>query len=704
MNKAIMIFILVFLAIIPYSMAYEVGNDNFKFIYDKITTDNYNTGIIYTPQCLIDCYLPVQAYYTGSKAPNSITLHTNNFERRILQQKNDTTFVFNGFLWFDGSKYIDLPSQITIYKDQNFSFALKGKRSADIGNKGTDIMLTLYGYDLPMSWFNTSWSYKTNFSVQQTGSSTIYDIPILLNGTNGWNTKALISAGKMNANCSDLRIVNSAENSLLNFTFNSYENTVTGCNGTNTLIWVKMDNITTSNTTIYAYYGNPAAPFGNATGSNTFKNAIGVWHMEETTGNITNVINGKPCTPQGSGIVYSSNGIIGSGIAAGGAGGFWCPGGDITDLTGTQMAIEFYGNISSASCLTSNFCDFVRRDGASGGKGYWFIHRGDDQDVELSVRTDGEKQSNGQEPPINTYQYYAGIYNGSMVRLIKNTTDLLGAVTTASITSSTSKLSFLMYAADGGTYGEYMIGAIDEIRIWSENKTNDWFKRSYQQNLCYVGAEESKPFTYVEVSLKAPENGSLITNNLSVNHIFMPHTNVSFSNCSLWTNKTGSWGLTQSNQTPITDNANNTISYNYTAYKKIIWNVYCYDIEGKYNYSAQNWTFTLNQSSVGGGLTPTQARQLELVYYLTLGGQTYENTNTSCEGNNLRVDDHKYLCVTDSDCLWINTSRLERCPYGCADDTSAIGGACKEPNYMLTIYIILGIAGLIIFLKYLSSR
>ncbi len=68
------------------------------------------------------------------------------------------------------------------------------------------------------------------------------------------DTLSLIAEGKMRSDCGDIRFTDKDGITLLNYWIES------GCNTTNTKIWIKISQIPpSSKTTIYLYYGNPNA-------------------------------------------------------------------------------------------------------------------------------------------------------------------------------------------------------------------------------------------------------------------------------------------------------------------------------------------------------------------------------------------------------------------------------------------------------------
>jgi len=149
------------------------------------------------------------------------------------------------------------------------------------------------------TWWNISWSYKEPCYINTTSPGSLTDFPVLCT----MNTTALISTGKMNDTCKDLRVLSSIENLIL-----SYEIENNTCNTSYTNIWIKIPATTANaNDTVYIYYGNNAATDAqNKIGvwSNGYR---GVWHFANdtidslngiaatTNANITKFLNSTVC-------------------------------------------------------------------------------------------------------------------------------------------------------------------------------------------------------------------------------------------------------------------------------------------------------------------------------------------------------------------------------------------------------------------------
>ncbi|MDP4009580.1 MAG: DUF2341 domain-containing protein [Candidatus Shapirobacteria bacterium] len=101
------------------------------------------------------------------------------------------------------------------------------------------------------AWWNDGWGYRKAVSITNS-SSTITNqyVKITL------DTSALITAGKIQNNCNDIRVTNINGKLLTHFIDGDTEY---DCNDTDTSIYALVDSIPSNGTTIYIYYGNPSA-------------------------------------------------------------------------------------------------------------------------------------------------------------------------------------------------------------------------------------------------------------------------------------------------------------------------------------------------------------------------------------------------------------------------------------------------------------
>lgn len=104
------------------------------------------------------------------------------------------------------------------------------------------------------SWYDNAWEYRKPIEITNGGGNkTDYDVLVQV------DTEALISEGKIQNDCDDIRFVDSDDTTVLNYWIE------TGCNTSSTEVWVRVPSITGSGKTIYMYYGNGSAVSGGQT-------------------------------------------------------------------------------------------------------------------------------------------------------------------------------------------------------------------------------------------------------------------------------------------------------------------------------------------------------------------------------------------------------------------------------------------------------
>ncbi|KXK25995.1 MAG: hypothetical protein TR69_WS6001001287 [candidate division WS6 bacterium OLB20] len=123
--------------------------------------------------------------------------------------------------------------------------------------------ITVFPADVSAAqWLGDSWGYRREITITGNGSD-LTDIQYQLTGI---DTQALYTTGKLQFNCEDVRFTN-ANGALLYYWI---EDDDTACGeDTSTDFWIRLPRAETEGTTVYMYYGNPAAePYSS--GSNTF--------------------------------------------------------------------------------------------------------------------------------------------------------------------------------------------------------------------------------------------------------------------------------------------------------------------------------------------------------------------------------------------------------------------------------------------------
>ncbi|MFN2165154.1 MAG: hypothetical protein ACK2U9_02710, partial [Anaerolineae bacterium] len=117
----------------------------------------------------------------------------------------------------------------------------------DTGNEGWGTARTLNVDTDPDTWWHSNYHYRQRLLVHENADQALADYPV--HGI--VDTAALIAAGKMQADCADVRVV---------YHGTEIPSQVIGCGTTDTQLWLQTDLLPAeSRQGFYFYYGNPAA-------------------------------------------------------------------------------------------------------------------------------------------------------------------------------------------------------------------------------------------------------------------------------------------------------------------------------------------------------------------------------------------------------------------------------------------------------------
>lgn len=131
--------------------------------------------------------------------------------------------------------------------------------------------------DIEASWFDPGWGFRQKIPITNASGATQADFQSDIT----INTSTLISAGKLQASCQDIRFTDQSGKVL------PYWIEPTTCNTATTKIWIKVPTITTSGADIYFYYGNVSATSPNYEAQDVFirdlESAAVSWPLDDTT-------------------------------------------------------------------------------------------------------------------------------------------------------------------------------------------------------------------------------------------------------------------------------------------------------------------------------------------------------------------------------------------------------------------------------------
>jgi len=157
-------------------------------------------------------------------------------------------------------EWVKLNKNFKFVRGQTYKIKIVAHYKAGLGKRAIDWIpyVNLNGKILERKewiWWNSSWNYKRPINVSVSSGSTVAGYQVKLNITYD---------SDMQSDFDDLRFTNGSENDKLPYWIEEKSN------GNWAIVWVKIDqNITTSNYTIYMYYGNPTAT-SESNGADTF--------------------------------------------------------------------------------------------------------------------------------------------------------------------------------------------------------------------------------------------------------------------------------------------------------------------------------------------------------------------------------------------------------------------------------------------------
>jgi hypothetical protein len=104
-----------------------------------------------------------------------------------------------------------------------------------------------------LGWMSSSWVYRRGIEIDNASEEELIDEDVLIDV----DTQSIITGGKMQQNCEDIRFINYEHNEALDYWIED------GCNTTSTKIWIRLSTLPAEGTTIYMYYGNSNASAGS---------------------------------------------------------------------------------------------------------------------------------------------------------------------------------------------------------------------------------------------------------------------------------------------------------------------------------------------------------------------------------------------------------------------------------------------------------
>lgn len=257
-----------------------VQNEQYTEFITEQSNDDTFYGRSYTPYCLFECDLPMKLTYDGWFTPDSITPDENSITYSIAQKIGNVNISEITIEYLINESYLEkewIPNEVceekdvnstiqnvctdegyynytdawrmvwsttppTINKGDEFYVNIHGKLK---GHGSVDIVPEIFGQKLTeLAWWDGNWLYKMPINVSTGTNLNNYQlgINVTFNGD-----------GHMNADFSDLRVVNKTENGELNYWIEQK------VDSTWAYVWFKGNFTTANDTQAYLYYGKPSA-------------------------------------------------------------------------------------------------------------------------------------------------------------------------------------------------------------------------------------------------------------------------------------------------------------------------------------------------------------------------------------------------------------------------------------------------------------
>ncbi len=111
------------------------------------------------------------------------------------------------------------------------------------------ILFNPFTRKIDAAWFNDNWAYRQRIAIANSSGSVQTDFQISFT----IDTSALITAGKMQSDCDDIRVTDIGGNVLPHWLETA------SCNTSTTKIWTKVSSLPTAGSNVFFYYGNSQA-------------------------------------------------------------------------------------------------------------------------------------------------------------------------------------------------------------------------------------------------------------------------------------------------------------------------------------------------------------------------------------------------------------------------------------------------------------
>ncbi|MCK4553438.1 DUF2341 domain-containing protein, partial [Candidatus Parcubacteria bacterium] len=343
-------------------------------------------------------------------------------------------------------------------------------------------------------WYNTAYQCRRTITLEADQiATTTSAFPILATTTLAELKTTTFGGCVENDNGHDIVFVDSDGSTLLDFEREKYAST-TG----EIAYWIKTDISSTTDKTIYMYYGNSGASDLATTTGVWDDNYVGIWHLpDDETASTTD-----STKYDNDGTAYADASSTPSG---------WVDGAFEFDGTGDYVKIN-NANITGASPTTETFTFWVKRTGSPGtNKGIFqgaaalnssgparYFQMYSNYTMRVLPCNTNYSSYTTTALGLNEWNHIVWARNGTSNKIYVNGIEEVDSTITATCATS------YIYLANG--YDGYFPGLIDEVRVSNVARTAQWIETGYNNqgsvgSFMTIGAEESSALSKVNSPL-----------------------------------------------------------------------------------------------------------------------------------------------------------------------------------------------------------
>ncbi len=361
----------------------------------------------------------------------------------------------------------------------------------------------------PFAWYDCGWAYRKNITIDHTKvAATQSDFPVLISLTGDTD----LSAGAL-ANGNDILFTSSDGTTKLSHEIESYS-------GGTLVAWVKVPSLSsTTNTSLFMYYGNPSSGVQQNAADVWSNSYLGVWHLGEAVTDESSAGVHHDSTSSGFDGTQHNNGPTAGKID--GAQYFDGTADYITmnshPIPTSQLTMETWVNIPAVIANGKVVSDFNR---AGVGNPFYGFQMGlfsaGSSEVMYSEINDVTGLAGGHFEikqgsfPLNSWTYLANTWTtgGNFIGYINGSQTASIAAGGNNIGDYTGPMR-LGQAAWDSSAGLLVTGGMDEVRISSVARSPQWIATGYNSTFSpstfyVVGSQVSSPCSVTPTPTPAP--------------------------------------------------------------------------------------------------------------------------------------------------------------------------------------------------------